>query len=113
MSRLMHHASQVITDESAAGQKRRHYVDERGYVPLSATGAELLFEVFSQPTSAARLSSPAICRSTGGRAYSPPRGSPARCSIVLPITFHILEMNVDSFRLKHSKRRLGDNQPPR
>ena len=31
-------------------------VDELGYVPLSQTGAELLFEVFSQVTSAAPLS---------------------------------------------------------
>jgi DNA replication protein DnaC len=25
---------------------------------------------------------------------------------------HILEMNGDSFRLKHSKRRISDDQPP-
>jgi hypothetical protein len=37
-------------------------IDELGYVPLSQTGAELLFEVFSQRYERARLSSPATCR---------------------------------------------------
>ena len=36
-------------------------VDELGYVPLSPTGAELLFEVFSQRYEAARLSSLVAC----------------------------------------------------
>ena len=55
-------------------------IDELGYVPLSQTGAELLFEVFSHATSAGRPSSPATCRLTSGPACSPPSGSPARCS---------------------------------
>ena len=41
-------------------------VDELGYVPLSPTGAELLFEIFSQRYDAAPSSSPAICPSTSG-----------------------------------------------
>jgi DNA replication protein DnaC len=47
-------------------------VDELGYVPLSPTGAELLFEVFSQATSAARPLSPPTCRSrTRRRCWGP------------------------------------------
>jgi DNA replication protein DnaC len=49
-------------------------IDELGYVPLSTTGAELLFEVFSSATSAAPPSSPAICHSTNGPACSGPSG---------------------------------------
>ena len=49
-------------------------IDELGYVPLSTTGAELLFEVFSSATSAAPPSSPAICHSTNGPACSGPCG---------------------------------------
>ncbi|HSO41354.1 MAG TPA: ATP-binding protein [Rhodospirillales bacterium] len=43
-------------------------IDELGYVPLSPTGAELLFDVFSQRYGAAASSSPPICRSTSGPA---------------------------------------------
>ena len=49
-------------------------IDELGYVPLSTTGAELLFEVSASATSAAPPSSPAICRSTSGPACSGPSG---------------------------------------
>ena len=60
-------------------------IDELGYVPLSQTGAELLFEVFSQNAmSAVRPSSPATCRSMNGPACSPPNGSPAHCSTGSP-----------------------------
>nr|WP_317629016.1 ATP-binding protein [Defluviicoccus vanus] len=55
-------------------------VDELGYLPLSPTGAELLFEVFSSATSAARPSSPPICRSRTGPRCWDRNGSPARCS---------------------------------
>ena len=55
-------------------------VDELGYVPLSQTGAELLFEVFSQRHDVDRRSSHPICHSTNGPASSAISGSPARCS---------------------------------
>lgn len=45
-------------------------IDELGYVPLSPTGAELLFEASPSATSAARPSSPPICPLTNGRASS-------------------------------------------
>ena len=63
-------------------------VDELGYVPLSPTGAELLFEIFSQRYETGAL----LDRLTHH--------------------VHILEMNGDSYRLKHSKRRVCDDQPP-
>ena len=47
-------------------------IDELGYVPLSQTGAELLFGCSASGMSEARRSSPAICRSTSGRACSAP-----------------------------------------
>jgi DNA replication protein DnaC len=48
-------------------------MDELGYVPLSTTGAELLFEVLASVTSAAPSLSPPICRSTSGPVCSDPR----------------------------------------
>ena len=56
-------------------------VDELGYVPLSQTGAELLFEVFSQRYERGATLVTRIYRSTNGPAYSDPSGSPALCSI--------------------------------
>jgi DNA replication protein DnaC len=73
-------------------------IDELGYVPLSTTGAELLFEVFSQryergstlvtsnlPFDSERLTGALLDRLTHH--------------------VHILEMNGDSYRLKQSKQR--------
>jgi DNA replication protein DnaC len=71
-------------------------VDELGYVPLSPTGAELLFEVFSQryerglserlplTINVREPRSPPTCRSRNGPPSSAPNGSPARCSIASP-----------------------------
>jgi DNA replication protein DnaC len=56
-------------------------IDELGYVPLSQTGAELLFEVFTSE----RLTGALLDRLTHH--------------------VHILEMNGDSYRLRQSKRR--------
>jgi hypothetical protein len=49
-------------------------IDELGYVPLSTTGAELLFEVFSQRYERGPISSLPICRLMNGLACSDPRG---------------------------------------
>jgi hypothetical protein len=69
-------------------------IDELGFVPLSKTGAELLFELVSQryerpsrackhalPGSGTLLSSPRTCLSTNGRPRSARNASPARFSI--------------------------------
>ena len=59
-------------------------IDELGYVPFSQTGAELLFEVFSQRYERGSTIVTSNLRSTSGPAWSPPNGSPARCSIASP-----------------------------
>jgi len=55
-------------------------IDELGYVPLSPTGAELLFEVFSQGTSVAPRSLPPTCRLRTGLRCWAASGLLARCS---------------------------------
>ena len=57
-------------------------IDELGFVPLSKTGAELLFEVFSQRYErGGRSWSPPTCPSTSGLRSSARRDSPAPCWI--------------------------------
>jgi DNA replication protein DnaC len=87
-------------------------VDELGYVPLSPTGAELLFEVFSQRYERGSIivtSNLPFDEWTGVFASERLTGA-----LLDRLTHHvhILEMNGDSFRLKHSKHRLTDDQPP-
>ena len=62
-------------------------IDELGFVPLSTTGAELLFEVFSQRYERGSVLSPPTCPSTSGATCSAPRGSPALCLTGSPTTF--------------------------
>ena len=71
-------------------------VDELGYVP-SKTGAELLFEIFSQryeQASTLVTSNLPLSRSSGPR--------PARYRLTHHV--HILELNGESYRLETSKR---------
>ncbi|MFO1081056.1 MAG: IS21-like element helper ATPase IstB [Reyranellaceae bacterium] len=80
-------------------------IDELGYVPLSQTGAELLFEVFSQRYergSTIVTSNLPFDEWTGVFASERLTGA-----LLDRLTHHvhILEMNGDSYRLKHSKRR--------
>ena len=74
-------------------------IDELGYVPLSQTGAELLFEVFSQRYERGSTSSPRTCRSTNGPACSVPERLTGALLNRLTHHVHILEMNGDSYRL--------------
>jgi DNA replication protein DnaC len=71
---------------------------ELGFVPLSKTGAELLFEVFSQRYERTSTLVTGNCPSRVERdpRLRAPHWSPAR-----PATHHvhILEMNGDSYRL--------------
>jgi len=87
-------------------------IDELGYVPLSPTGAELLFEVFSQRYERGSIivtSNLPFDEWTGVFASERLTGA-----LLDRLTHHvhILELNGDSFRLKHSKRRIKDDQPP-
>ena len=89
-------------------------IDELGYVPLSQTGAELLFELFSQRYergSTIVTSNLPFDEWTGVFASERLTGA-----LLDRLTHHvhILEMNGDSYRLNHSKRRArrlsADNQ---
>jgi DNA replication protein DnaC len=95
-------------------------IDELGYVPLSTTGAELLFEVFSQRY---ERGSTIVTSNLPFDEWTGVFGSERLTGALLDrLTHHvhILEMNGDSYRLKQSKRRqrqpqapeLSDNQPP-
>ena len=80
-------------------------IDELGYVPLSQTGAELLFEVFSQRYergSTIVTSNLPFDEWTGVFASERLTGA-----LLDRLTHHvhILEINGDSYRLKQSKRR--------
>jgi DNA replication protein DnaC len=80
-------------------------IDELGYVPLSQTGTELLFEVFSQRYergSTIVTSNLPFDEWTGVFASERLTGA-----LLDRLTHHvhILEMNGDSYRLKQSKRR--------
>ena len=80
-------------------------IDELGYVPLSATGAELLFEVFSQRY---ERGSTLVTSNLPFDEWTSVFGSERLTGALLDrLTHHvhILEMNGDSFRLAHSRRR--------
>jgi len=85
--------------------------DELGYVPLSPTGAELLFEIFSQRYERGSI---IVTSNLPFDEWTSVFASERLTGALLDrLTHHvhILEMNGDSFRLKHSKRRINDDQP--
>jgi DNA replication protein DnaC len=79
-------------------------VDELGYVPLSQTGAELLFEVFSQRY---ERGSTIVTSNLPFDEWTSVFGAERLTGALLDrLTHHvhILEMNGDSYRLAHSTR---------
>ena len=91
-------------------------IDELGYVPLSPTGAELLFEVFSQRY---ERGSVIVTSNLPFDEWTSVFGSERLTGALLDrLTHHvhILEMNGESYRLRHSKRRrqpaAASGQPP-
>ncbi len=79
-------------------------VDELGYVPLSKTGAELLFEVFSQRY---EQGSQMVTSNLPFDEWTEILGSERMTGALLDrLTHHvhILEMNGESYRLKQSKQ---------
>jgi DNA replication protein DnaC len=85
-------------------------VDELGFVPLSKTGAELLFETFSQRYERA---STLVTSNLPFQEWTEVFGSERLTGALLDrLTHHvhILEMNGDSYRLKQSRRKR--NSPP-
>jgi DNA replication protein DnaC len=86
-------------------------VDELGFVPLSKTGAELLFEVFSQRYERASV---LVTSNLPFDEWTEVLGSERLTGALLDrLTHHvhILEMNGDSYRLKQSRRKR--NSPPK
>jgi len=80
-------------------------VDELGYVPFSQTGAELLFETFSQRY---EKGSTVITSNLPFQEWTGVFGSERLTGALLDRFthhVHILEMNGDSYRLKQSKSR--------
>jgi len=79
-------------------------IDELGFVPLSKTGAELLFEVFSQRY---ERGSVLVTSNLPFDEWTDVFGSERLTGALLDrLTHHvdILEMNGESYRLKHSKK---------
>jgi DNA replication protein DnaC len=86
-------------------------VDELGFVPLSKTGAELLFEVFSQRY---ERTSTLVTSNLPFQEWTEILGSERLTGALLDrLTHHvhILEMNGDSYRLKQSKHKRGSANP--
>ena len=80
-------------------------VDELGFVPLSKTGAELLFEVFSQRY---ERSATLVTSNLPFQEWTEVLGSERLTGALLDrLTHHvhILEMNGESYRLKQSKHK--------
>jgi DNA replication protein DnaC len=79
-------------------------IDELGYVPLSQTGAELLFEVFSQRYERGSIVPSNLPFDEWTSVFGSERLTGALLDR-LTHHVHILEMNGDSYRLAQSKRR--------
>ncbi len=87
-------------------------VDELGYVPLSPTGAELLFEVFSQRY---ERGSTIVTSNLPFEEWTSVFGSERLTGALLDrLTHHvhILELNGDSYRLRQSKSRRRKSPAP-
>ena len=87
-------------------------VDELGYVPLSKTGAELLFEIFSQRYEQA---STLVTSNLPFNEWTEIFGSERLTGALLDqLTHHVhvLELNGDSYRLAHSKHARKDATAP-
>lgn len=86
-------------------------IDELGYVPLSQAGAELLFEVFSQRY---ERGATIVTSNLPFDEWTSVFGSERLTGALLDrLTHHvhILEMNGESYRLAHSKKRTKCDQP--
>lgn len=86
-------------------------IDEFGYVPLSKSGAEMLFEVFSQRYERA---STMVTSNLPFAEWTEVLGSERLTGALLDrLTHHvhILEMNGESYRLKTSKRKRTARKP--
>lgn len=88
-------------------------IDELGHVPLSPTGAELLFEVFSQRY---ERGSVIVTSNLPFDEWTSRFGSERLTGALLDRLIHhvhILELNGDSYRLKSSRAHVGRTTPQR
>ena len=86
-------------------------IDELGFVPLSITGAELLFEVFSQRYERGSI---LVTTNLPFDEWTEVFGSERLTGALLDrLTHHvhILEMNGESYRLKHSRENAAAQAP--
>ena len=86
-------------------------IDELGFVPLSTTGAELLFEVFSQRYERGSI---LVTTNLPFDEWTEVFGSERLTAALLDrLTHHvhILEMNGESSRLKHSRENAASQAP--
>ena len=86
-------------------------IDELGFVPLSRTGAELLFEVFSQRYERGSI---LVTTNLPFDEWTEVFGSERLTGALLDrLTHHvhILEMNGDSYRLRHSRENTAFQTP--
>lgn len=95
----------LIRFQKQLARQKLLIIDELGFVPLSKTGAELLFEVFSQRY---EQGSVIITSNLPFDEWTETFGSERLTGALLDrLTHHvhILEMNGDSYRLKQSNKR--------
>ena len=118
LSNTLHNSAALVNELFEARDERRLLrcqkqlakqdlliVDELGYVPLSKTGAELLFEVFSQRY---EQGSTLVTSNLPFNEWTEVFGSERLTGALLDrLTHHvhILEMNGESFRLIQSKKK--------
>ena len=96
----------------ARDEKRLLVIDELGFVPLSKTGAELLFEVFSQRYErGATLVTSNLPFDEWTKIFGSERLTGALLDR-LTHHVHILEMNGESSRLNQSQKRRKSPKPP-
>ena len=101
----------LLTLQRQLSRLRLVIIDELGFVPLSTTGAELLFEVFSQRY---ERGSVLVTTNLPFDEWTDVFGSERLTGALLDrLTHHvhILEMNGDSYRLKGSRQDAGPQSP--
>ena len=101
----------LLTLQRQLARLRLLIIDELGFVPLSTTGAELLFEVFSQRY---ERGSVLVTTNLPFDEWTDVFGSERLTGALLDrLTHHvhILEMNGDSYRLKGSRQDAGPQSP--
>ncbi|MDJ1466139.1 ATP-binding protein, partial [Nitratireductor sp. GZWM139] len=101
---------EFATEPKQLAKVRLLIIDELGYVPLSPTGAELLFEVFSQRY---ERGSTIVTSNLPFDEWTSVFGSERLTGALLDrLTHHvhILEMNGESYRLAQSRKAAEPNR---